>query len=217
MWVKVPHFEDGLPGGPRIGKLPIGAPCSVFRFTPFPAESGSEHGDVVSRPGVCSEDPGPGCCGRAYEAQSFYFGRECGHWQEVMPCHCVRSLLQYRKATTTPECRKGRKKLFISYKASKSDEIKRTTISYWIVKLIRLAYESEGSDPRTLELHKVSAHEVRALSASASVFCGMALDTVLQSCTWRSRNTFSDFYLRLRDMCSFLDDIFVMSSSVAGT
>ena len=127
----------------------------------------------------------------------------------------VRSLLQYRKATTTPECRKGRKKLFISYKPSKSDEIKRATISTWIVKLIRLAYESEGSDPRTLELHKVSAHEVRALSASASVFRGMALDTVLQSCTWRSRNTFSDFYLR--DMCSFLDDIFVMSSSVAGT
>ncbi len=35
----------------------------------------------------------------------------------------VRSLLQYRKATTTPECRKGRKKLFISYKPAKSDEI----------------------------------------------------------------------------------------------
>ena len=89
------------------------------------------------------------------------------------------------------------------------------TISSWIVKLIRLAYESEGSDPRTRELHKVSAHEVRALSASTSVFRGMTLDTVLQSCTWKSRNTFSDFYLR--DMCSFLDDIFVMSSSVAGT
>ena len=97
----------------------------------------------------------------------------------------VRSLLQYSKATTTPEYRKRRKKLFISYTPAKSDEIKRATISSWIVKLIRLAYESEGSDPRTLELHKVSAHEVRALSASTSVFRGMTLDTVLQSCTWR--------------------------------
>ena len=44
---------------------------------------------------------------------------------------------------------------FISYKPSKSDEIKRATISSWICKLIRLAYESEGSDPRVLELHKV--------------------------------------------------------------
>ena len=98
-----------------------------------------------------------------------------------------------RLLAATPECRKGRKKLYISYKPSKSDEIKRATISSWIVKLIRLAHESESSDTRTLELHKVSAHEVRALSASASVFRGMTLDTVLQSCTWRSRNTFSDF------------------------
>ena len=51
------------------------------------------------------------------------------------------------KSTVTPECRKGRKKLFISYKPAKSDEIKRATISSWICKLIRLAYESEGSDP----------------------------------------------------------------------
>ena len=119
------------------------------------------------------------------------------------------------KATAAPECRKGRKKLFISYKPSKSDEIKRATISSWICKLIHLAYESEGSDPRALEMHKVSAHEVRALSASASVFRGMTVDTVLQSCTWKSRNTFSDFYLR--DMCSLLDDSYVMASSVAGT
>ena len=76
-------------------------------------------------------------------------------------------------------------------------------------------YESEGSDPRALELHKVSAHEVRALSASASVFRGMTVDSVMQSCTWKSRNTFSDFYLR--DMCSYIDDIYVMTSSVAGT
>ena len=61
----------------------------------------------------------------------------------------------------------------------------------------------------------VSAHEVRTLSASASVFRGMTVDSVMQSCPWKSRNTFSDFYLR--DMCSFIDDIYVMTSSVAGT
>ena len=93
-------------------------------------------------------------------------------------------------------------------------EIKKATISSWIVKLIRLAYSTEGEDPRALELHKISAHEVRALSASCSVFRGMSVDTVLQSCTWKSQNTFSDFYLR--DMCTFIDDVYVMSSSVAG-
>ena len=127
----------------------------------------------------------------------------------------VRALLQYRKVTSSPGCRKGRKKLFISYKPSKTDEIKKATISSWIVKLIRLAYATEGSNPCALELHKVSAHEVRALSASTSVFRGMNADIIMQSCTWRARSTFSDFYLR--DMCSLLDDIYVMSSSVAGT
>ena len=123
----------------------------------------------------------------------------------------VRALLQYRKMTSSPGCRKGRKKLFISYK----DEIKKATISSWIVKLIRLAYATEGSNPCALELHKVSAHEVRALSASTSVFRSMNADIIMQSCTWRARSTFSDFYLR--DMCSLLDDVYVMSSSVAGT
>ena len=126
----------------------------------------------------------------------------------------VRALLQYRKATSAPECRKGRKKLFISYKPSFREEIKRATFSSWIVKMIRLAYATEGSDPRALEFHKVSAHEVRALSASCGVFRGMNVDCVMQSCTWRSRNTFSEFYLR--DMCTMLDDTYVMSSSVAG-
>ena len=95
----------------------------------------------------------------------------------------VRSLLQYRKVTAAPECRKGRSKLFISYKPSMATDIKKATISSWIVKLIRLAYSTEGEDPRTLDIHKISAHEVRALSASCSVFRGMSVDTILQSCT----------------------------------
>ena len=126
----------------------------------------------------------------------------------------VRSLLQYRKFTSASACRQGRKKLFISYKPSFTEEIKKATISSWIVKLIHLAYSTEGKNPGVLELHKVTAHEVRALSASTSAFRGMATEAIMQSCTWRSRSTFSDFYLR--DMCAFLDDIFVMSSSVAG-
>ena len=108
----------------------------------------------------------------------------------------VRALLQYRKVTATPECRKGRSKLFISYKPSMATDIKKATISSLIVKLIRLACSTESEDPRTLELHKISAHEVRALSVSCSVFRGMSVDTVLQPCTWKSRNTFSDLYLR---------------------
>ena len=113
----------------------------------------------------------------------------------------VRSLLQYRKFTSASACRKGRKKLFISYKPSFTEEIKKATISSWIVKLIHLAYSTEGKNPGVLELHKVTAHEVRALSASTMLSAAWLLKL---SCIY------------LRDMCAFLDDIFVMSSSVAG-
>ena len=78
--------------------------------------------------------------------------------------------------------------------------------------MIKLAYESERGNPQTLQL--VSAHEVRALSASWGVFRGVPMDSIMEACTWRAKSTFSDFYLR--DMCSFLDDMFVLKPSVAG-
>ena len=90
----------------------------------------------------------------------------------------VRALLHYRKVTSGTETRKGRRKLFISFKPSHQEEIKPATVSSWIVKTIRLAYETEGTDPRARELHKVSAHEVRALSASWSIFKGTSIDDI---------------------------------------
>ena len=89
-----------------------------------------------------------------------------------------------------------------------------TVVGVHDFKLSHLAYSTEGKNHGALELHRVTAREVRALAASTSAFRGMATESITQSCTWRSRSTFSDFYLR--DMCAFLDDIFVMSSSVAG-
>ena len=59
----------------------------------------------------------------------------------------VRALLQYCKTTSFPGCRKGRNKLFLSYKPSNTDEIKKIPISSWIVKLIRLVYGTEDLTP----------------------------------------------------------------------
>ena len=53
-------------------------------------------------------------------------------------------------------------------------------LSSWTVKMIHLAYATEASDPCALDLHKVSAHEVRALLASCGVFRGMNVDCVMQ-------------------------------------
>ena len=68
----------------------------------------------------------------------------------------VCALLQYRKFTSASACRQGRMKLFISYKPSFTEEIKKATISSWIVKLINLAYSPEGKNPGALELHSYS-------------------------------------------------------------
>ena len=117
-----------------------------------------------------------------------------------------RALLHYRKVTSSPQLRKGRRKLFISYKPSKPDEIKKATISSWLVKLIKIAYTVEGSNPKSLELHKVSAHEVRALSVSWP-----PSQEILWACTWRAKSTFSSFYLR--DIRSYLDGRYILNNS----
>jgi len=126
----------------------------------------------------------------------------------------VRSVLTYRKVTSDSKIRKGRLRLFVSYKPSKQTEIARATISSWITKTIRYAYLNEGVKPETLENMRISAHEVRALSASWSAMNSTAVDTIMEACTWRGHNTFTDFYLR--DMCSFRDDMFSLGDIVTG-
>ena len=71
--------------------------------------------------------------------------------------------------TSAPSVRKGRHKLFIPYKHSSSKEIKRATVSSWLVKVMQLDYESQGPDLRALKLIKVSSIEMRA-------FKGMSVD-----------------------------------------
>jgi hypothetical protein len=49
----------------------------------------------------------------------------------------VRALLHYRRVTSSESIRKGRRKLFISYKPSFQKEVSKSTISSWIVKMIQ--------------------------------------------------------------------------------
>ena len=126
----------------------------------------------------------------------------------------VRALLQYRKVTLDPKVRRGRRKLFISYKPAKDSEIAKPTISSWVCKTVKYAYEFTGAKPEVLETLRISAHEVRALSASWSVMSASNLDSVMEACTWRGKNTFTDFYLR--DMCSIVDDMHSLGEVVTG-
>jgi len=91
------------------------------------------------------------------------------------------------------EYRRGRKRLFISYKPSKTDEIKPATISSWIVKTVRYAYDNTNDD--TARQFRVRAHDLRAMSTSWNAHQNLRLGDIMRAAQWRSHNTFISFYL----------------------
>ena len=107
--------------------------------------------------------------------------------------------------------RRGRKRLFISYKQSKLDEIKPATISSWIVKTVRYAYEHASDE--TAALHSVRAHDLRAMSASWGVFKNLRLQDILRAAQWRSHSTFTSFYLM--DMSALEEEMYKLGPLVA--
>ena len=73
-------------------------------------------------------------------------------------------------------------------------EVARNTISFWIRRVVRLAYsEMPDGEPA---LSKVPVHEVRALSTSVLFRRNLSLGQVMRAAQWRCASTFSSFYLR---------------------
>lgn len=120
----------------------------------------------------------------------------------------VRSLKIY--LARSREYRHGRKRLFISYKPSKLDEIKPATISSWIVKTVRYAYENASEE--TARLHKVRAHDLRAMSASWNAHKNVRVGEIMRAAQWRSHNTFISFYLL--DMAVLEEDMYKLGPLV---
>jgi hypothetical protein len=75
-------------------------------------------------------------------------------------------------------------------------EIAPATISRWIVSTIKLAYQLTGNSRSLLLLSSISAHEVRALATSWSMYRGVTLQEIMQAVEWQSHTVFSQFYLR---------------------
>ena len=109
--------------------------------------------------------------------------------------------------------RAQRKRLFIPIKGK--GNISAASISRWVASTIRKAYSSLSD--RDISNLKISAHEVRALSASWAFVNHTPLSDILQATYWKNSSTFSAFYLRSfstqRDNLSMLGP-FVASSSV---
>ena len=74
----------------------------------------------------------------------------------------------------------------------------RSHISQWIVETVKEAYTQADR-----EYDPVTAHVVRALSASWAYNCQVALPDILSAVFWRSSGVFQNSYLR--DMACIAD------------
>ena len=84
----------------------------------------------------------------------------------------------------------GPARMFIHWNRSIRD-IMRSHISRWIVETVKEAYTQADC-----QYDRVTAHEVRALSASWAYNCQVALPDILSAAFWRSSGVFQNSYLR---------------------
>ena len=103
----------------------------------------------------------------------------------------VRAIRAYDKIATARV--KNRKRFFISTN-HRGSSVCLNTISAWVVKLIREAY-NQATDT-DCKLHQTSVHEVRALAASMSFQATYSLDNVLSAAQWAQPTTFINHYMR---------------------
>ena len=87
--------------------------------------------------------------------------------------------------------RGGRQRMFIHWNRSIRDIMRSHMRSRWIVETVKEAYTQADR-----QFDRVTAHEVRALSASWAYNCQVALPDILAAAFWRSSGVFQNSYLR---------------------
>lgn len=156
----------------------------------------TEGGDAVLGwlPGFLAKNQAPSTCRRPVTIPSLS-GLVSRDLPDRTLCP-VRALKYYLDRTKDPVFRRGRERLFVSYREGFEREIAAPTISRWIICTIRRAYCETRVSPVLRRAANLSAHEVRALSTSWALYQGAALNDVLDAATWASHTTFSSHYLR---------------------
>ena len=82
-----------------------------------------------------------------------------------------------------------------------------------MVKLICLVYALNNKQAR--ELANIKTHDIRGLAASWARG-SVSLESVMEACSWKAHNTFTDFYLK--DLTLIRDDLLSLGPlSVAQT
>jgi hypothetical protein len=103
-----------------------------------------------------------------------------------------------------------RDRFFISLRGGKS--VSKNTLSAWMVKLIRHAYNNATDDD--CRLAATSTHEVRALSASLVFHATYSMNDVLRAACWAAPTTFTSHYLR--DVSGLQGRLHVLGPCIVG-
>ena len=99
----------------------------------------------------------------------------------------VRAIRYYRRKTTDPQLRRGRKRLFIPFKDNNNQkEISAASISRWITSVIAKAHSDQGEDVELRKSLGIRAHDVRAVAASLLKLDGASVTEVMRAGRWAS-------------------------------
>ena len=120
----------------------------------------------------------------------------------------IRTLRLYFRRTA--DRRDAQSHLFIPILGRRSS-VSKNSIFNWIMSVVRRAYNTHHQHLH--QLHRVNAHEVRALATSWQFNNNLSLEAVMDAASWRSHTTFSDFYLR--DVSFIADNLIKLGPVVA--
>ena len=109
--------------------------------------------------------------------------------EDILLCPC-RALRIYLDRTRS--LRGNVDNLFLTYQKGLCKAAAKSSLSRWIVSLIRYVYEDLPHGP----LFNVRAHDTRRLSASWALFNGASIQDILQAAHWAAETTFTSFYLK---------------------
>ena len=82
--------------------------------------------------------------------------------------------------------------LFVSFQKGHSKAIHQNTVSSWLKQCIVSCFEVSGKPTPT----KVVGHSIRSMAVSWAALKNVSLQQILESCFWKSPNTFITFYLK---------------------
>ena len=132
------------------------------------------------------------------------------HDDELEELLCpVRALRIYKTRTTNRVSKYNR--LFVCLK--KKADMAIHSISYWIRRTIKVAYENTNGESLGA-VHKVSAHEVRAVATSLAANKHIPIKDIMRQAYWKSESTFISYYLR--DLEKYNRDVKGISTIAAG-